>query len=66
MRVTLLFMVLGGIFTIGAAYIHDTNHPLGSPRRLVNWDVAAEKVGLLKTYVREQAAAGPGATTGGR
>jgi hypothetical protein len=33
MRVTLLFMVLGGIFTIGAAYIHDTNHPLGSPRR---------------------------------
>jgi hypothetical protein len=37
MRVTLLFMVLGGIFTIGAAYIHDTNHPLGSPRRFGTW-----------------------------
>jgi hypothetical protein len=64
MRVTL--MVLGAIFTIGAAYIHDTNHPPGSPHRLVNWDVAAEKVGWAKTHVHEQAAADAGATTGGR
>ncbi len=41
MRV-LLGIIVGIVVTISGAYIHDSELPGGSNKRLVNWDTAAD------------------------
>ena len=41
MRV-LLGMIVGAVLTVAGAYIHDSELPGGSNKRLVNWDAAGD------------------------
>jgi len=61
MRV-LLGIVLGGILTVGGAYVYDSRHTLAAPahdqagpeRPLVNWDVVGAKWHQLTRRAREE------------
>jgi hypothetical protein len=57
----LLGIILGGILTVGAAYLYDNHNavrvvdaPSGVQRPLVNWDVVGEKWGQLTHRARSQ------------
>ena len=57
----LLGIILGGILTVGAAYLHDTSHSAsaadarsGVQRPLVNWDVVGRKWGHLTDRARTE------------
>lgn len=50
----LLGIILGGVLTVGGAYLYDSHHaaaaltaPASAQRPLVNWDVVATKWGNL-------------------
>jgi hypothetical protein len=61
MRV-LFGMILGVLFTVGAAYVHDagtlqdsiSNVPMTDQRPMVNWDVVAENWHQLSARLRQQ------------
>jgi hypothetical protein len=58
MRV-LLGIILGGVLTVGGAYLYDSHHVLtaatASPQRpLVNWDVAGTKWQHLSERARAE------------
>lgn len=60
MRV-LLGIILGGILTVGGAYLYDSHHALAAAndqasvqRPLVNWDVVGSKWDRLTRRAREE------------
>lgn len=53
----LLGMILGALLTVGAAFISDSMTPSASgteSRRIVNWDVAGERLQAFTAYAREE------------
>jgi hypothetical protein len=53
----LLGMILGALLIVGAAFISDSTTPSAGgteSRRIVNWDVAGERLQALTVYVREE------------
>ena len=57
----LLGIVLGGVLTVGGAYLYDTHHaaaalnaPASAQRPLVNWDVVATRWGRLTDRARAE------------
>jgi hypothetical protein len=59
MRV-LLGIVIGGLLTIGGAYLYDNHHavaaaaPATAQRPMVNWDVVGHKWASLTTSARSE------------
>ncbi len=60
MRV-LFGIILGGVLTVGAAYLYDSNNarltadtPANAQRPLVNWDVVGTKWDLLTERARAE------------
>ncbi len=56
MRV-LLGIILGGILTVGGAYLYDSHHALeaaNAQRPLVNWDVVNTKLDKLNARARAE------------
>ena len=58
---TLLGIILGGILTVGGAYLYDShkaleaaNAPASVQRPLVNWDVVGSKWQKLSTRARAE------------
>jgi hypothetical protein len=58
---TLLGIILGGILTVGGAYLYDSHHALAAAqdqataqRPLVNWDVVGTKWQLLTQRAHEE------------
>jgi hypothetical protein len=55
----LLGMILGSLLTVGVAFISDSMTPSAGTgdtesRRMVNWDVAGERLQAFTAYVREE------------
>ena len=55
----LLGIILGALLTVGAAFISNSMTPSASAggtesRRMVNWDVAGERLQAFTAYVREE------------
>ena len=55
----LLGMILGALLTVGAAFVADSmasgDAASGAePRRIVNWDVAGDRLHAVTAYVREE------------
>ena len=53
MRV-LLGMIVGAVMTVAGAYVHDSELPGGSNKRLVNWDAAGDLASWAADRTREQ------------
>ncbi len=58
---TLLGIILGGILTVGGAYLYDSHHaleaanaPASAQRPLVNWDVVGTKWQKLSERARAE------------
>ena len=58
---TLLGIILGGVLTVGGAYLYDSHHALAATndqasvqRPLVNWDVVGSKWDRLTQRAREE------------
>ncbi|MBI3704729.1 MAG: hypothetical protein HY244_13005 [Rhizobiales bacterium] len=58
---TLLGIILGGILTVGGAYLYDSHHaleaanaPASAQRPLVNWDVVGNKWQKLSERARAE------------
>ena len=58
---TLLGIILGGILTVGGAYLYDSHHaleaanaPARAQRPLVNWDVVGTKWQHLNSRARAE------------
>ncbi len=53
----LLGMILGALLTVGAAFVADSmasGDGGAEPRRIVNWDVAGDRLNAVTAYLRQE------------